>query len=40
MKNCLVAVWTTGRKTVKVYINETKKETDEKSKETSREPLW
>jgi len=39
MKRNLVAIWTTGKKTVKVYNNETKKETDEKSKQTSRKPL-
>ena len=39
MKRYLIAIWTTGRKTVRVYNNETKKETDEKSKETSRDTL-
>ena len=31
-RKLLVAIWTTGRKTIKVYSNETKKETNEKSK--------
>ena len=31
-RKLLVAIWTTGRKTIKVYSNENKKETNEKSK--------
>jgi hypothetical protein len=39
MKRYLIAIWTTGRKTVRVYNNETKKEINEKSKQISRKPL-